>query len=124
MQTKGPLEGRRILVVEDEAAISLMLEDLLTQAGAVVIGPAEDAASALRLIEAESIDCALLDYRLVSSTSLPVADLLRARGVPFLFASGYDTRSIDPRYASVPRVDKVFDEHELIETILTILKLR
>jgi response regulator RpfG family c-di-GMP phosphodiesterase len=96
---EGSLARRRILVVEDEVVISLMIEDLLAATGASVIGATADAATALALIEGESIDCAILDYKLPDGTSLPVADELMSRRVPFLFASGYDASRLDPPYA-------------------------
>jgi CheY-like chemotaxis protein len=121
MQAKRPLEARRVLVVEDEAAVALMLEDLLAERGAVVVGPAADAASALELIAAGTIDCAVVDYGLVGGTSLPVADALMARGVPFLFASGYDATGFDPRYAGVPRLEKVYSADELLRVLADLL---
>lgn len=121
MQSKRPLEGRRVLVVEDEAAVALMLEDLLAEHGAVIAGPTADAASALQLIAVEAIDCAIVDYGLVDGTSLPVADALMARRVPFLFASGYDASGFDPRYAGVPRLDKVYSAGELLRVLADLL---
>jgi CheY-like chemotaxis protein len=118
MQATRPLEGVHVLVVEDEAAVALMIEDFLAERGAAVIGPAADTESALQLIAAERIDCAVVDYGLVGGTSLPVADALLARGVPFLFASGYDVGGIDPRYAKVPRLDKVYSAEELLRGLV------
>jgi CheY-like chemotaxis protein len=83
MQGRASLEGRRVLVVEDEAVEALMLEDLLAQAGCVVIGPAGTTDSALTLIEQEAIDCAVLDVKLLDGQVFPVADTLVARGVPY-----------------------------------------
>lgn len=111
------LQGLRILVVEDEAAVSLMLEDLLTAAGATVVGPAADTATALALAQAEPIDCAVIDYALVGGTSLPAADALLNRGIPFLFASGYDAAGIDRRYARIPRLEKVYTSDELLQMV-------
>jgi len=79
---------------------------LAVEAGATVIGPIADAATALMLVETEAVDCAVLDYKLVDGTSLPVADALLDRGVPFLFSSTYDLGAIAPRFAPVPRVDR------------------
>ena len=70
----GLLSGRRILIVEDEAIVSLMLEDLLTESGCIVIGPVGTTQSALRLIEHEPIDCAVLDVKLADGMSVPVAE--------------------------------------------------
>ena len=124
MQAKRPLDGLCILVVEDEAAVALMLEDVLIERGAAVVGPAADAASALKLITAERVDCAIVDYGLVGGTSLPVIEALSARGVPFLFASGYDAGGIDPRYADVPRLEKVYSAEELLRQLTALLDRR
>jgi DNA-binding response OmpR family regulator len=118
----GLLSGRRILVVEDEVLVSMMLSDLLTDAGCVVVGPAATAQSALRLIEKEPIDCAILDVKLVDGTSLPVAEALASRGTRFVLATGYAGEGIDPAYNGAPFLQKVFDRDELIEVIADILR--
>ena len=79
-------------------AVSLMVAHLAVEAGATVIGPIADAATALTLVETEAVDCAVLDYKLIDGTSLPVADALLERGVPFLFASAYGS-GCEPRFA-------------------------
>ncbi|HEV8716705.1 MAG TPA: response regulator, partial [Candidatus Binatia bacterium] len=107
------MSGRRILVVEDEAIVALWLADVLAIAGAVVIGPTGSVREALVLAEGEKLDCAVLDYKLPDGTTAPVADLLASRGVPFVFATGYDRRPLDPRYSDRPRVEKVFAPEEL-----------
>jgi CheY-like chemotaxis protein len=116
----GPLDGRCILVVEDEAAVSLMVAHLAVEAGATVIGPIADAATALTLVETEAVDCAVLDYKLIDGTSLPVADALMERGVPFLFASAYDLAAIAPRFAWVPCVGKVYVPERLLQMIVAV----
>jgi CheY-like chemotaxis protein len=115
------LDGQRILVVEDEAVIALMIQDVLAGAGAIVVGPAATLAEALELMELDSIDGAILDYKLPDGTSLPVADALSARGMPFVFASGYDANSIDRRYTGAPKLAKVFDRAELLELVVAVL---
>jgi DNA-binding response OmpR family regulator len=119
----GSLARRRILVVEDEVLVSLMIEDLLAAAGATVVGATGDSATALAMIEAEPLDCAILDYKLPDGTSLPVADELMSRSVPFLFASGYDASNLDPRYAEVPRVEKAYTPDELLQAIMETLRI-
>jgi CheY-like chemotaxis protein len=114
------LRGRRVLVVEDEALVSLMLEDVLESAGAVVIGPAGTAAEALALLEQEPVDCAVLDIQLIDGTSLPVAEALAARGIRFVIATGYE--SIPPGYNGAPVLRKVYLSDEVIEAIADILR--
>lgn len=83
------LKGKRILVVEDEALIAVMVEDMLTEMGSVVVGPAATIEQALALARAEEIDGAVLDVNVRGERIDPVAEALTERGVPMLFATGY-----------------------------------
>lgn len=83
------LNGKRILVVEDEALIAVMVEDMLTDMGSSVVGPAATIEAALKLAGAETIDAAVLDVNVRGERIDPVADALFARGIPMLFATGY-----------------------------------
>lgn len=95
----------RILVVEDEMTIALTVEDMLVAMGHEVVGLAMRLPQALKLATEAAIDFAILDVNLDGRMSFPVADVLRARGVPYMFATGYGSPGIDPAYAS-PRVIK------------------
>ena len=83
------LERKRILVLEDEPLIAMMLEDILVELGCLVVGPASDIAGAEALVGDAAIDAAILDVNIGDRTSHPVAELLQARRIPFLVASGY-----------------------------------
>jgi DNA-binding response OmpR family regulator len=83
------LGGRRILVVEDEPLLAMLLEDVLGEQGARVVGPAFNLAQGLSLAESAEIDGAILDINLGGQESYPIADILHARSVPFLFATAY-----------------------------------
>jgi DNA-binding response OmpR family regulator len=101
------LKGRAILVAEDEyyAADDLCRE--LTRLGATVIGPAPTLERATDLIEgADGMDGAVLDINLGGEMIYPVADILVNRGVPFLFATGYDKSVIPPRFDAIARCEK------------------
>jgi CheY-like chemotaxis protein len=101
------LRGRRLLVVEDEYMIAADLARALEERGANVIGPAGSIEHALQLLDAErEIDGAVLDLNLRGQRAYPVADALRARAIPFVFATGYDSWAIPESYAGVPRVNK------------------
>src|SRR3954452_25195679 len=101
------LNGRNLLIVEDEYMIAADLARALEDRGANVIGPAASVEDALELLDAEhQIDGAILDINLRGQRVYPVAEALRARGVPFVFASGYDSWVIPDAYASVPRLEK------------------
>ena len=83
------LKGKRILVVEDEALIAVMVEDMLTEMGGEVVGPAATIDEALDLARAQALDAAALDVNVRGQRIDPVAEALFERGVPVLFATGY-----------------------------------
>jgi CheY-like chemotaxis protein len=96
-----PLSGRRVLVVEDETMVAWLLEDMLADLGCAVVGPAAHVNQALAMLDAEALDAAVLDINLNGQKSYPVADALAARGVPFVFSTGYNKDSL-------PTATKVF----------------
>ena len=100
------LAGLRLLVVEDDYMIADELRQELSRAGAVVVGPVATAAEALALVAAGGLDGAVLDVNLAGERGFAVADALRARGVPFVFATGYDRSVIPAAYADVPYCEK------------------
>jgi len=113
------LEGKQILVVEDEAQIALAAEDDLLDAGVRVIGPAASVSEALHLIEAalsgRGVDAAVLDVKLGDGLVSPVAGRLTALGVPFVFVTGYGTGcGTDGAHAAAPVLHKPFAPPELI----------
>ena len=83
------LAGLRILVVEDESVVACMLHDLLSDRGVQVIGPVATVAAALELAGSADLDVALLDVNLNGERSLPVAQALSRRGIPYVLATGY-----------------------------------
>lgn len=104
------LRGRRVLVVEDEYMLADELAAELTGAGAIVLGPAGTVERALSIVNAELwIDGAILDANLRGTMVFPVADRLVERGVPFIFATGYDTAVFPPRFAQAARYAKPVD---------------
>ncbi|HYI06219.1 MAG TPA: response regulator [Reyranella sp.] len=110
----GALRGRRILIVEDEYIVALDLAQSFEQIGAAVVGPVGSVASALALLSEETaLDMAVLDINLGREKVFLVADALRARGLPFVFASGYDASSIPGAYRDVPRFEKPIDINAL-----------
>ena len=109
----------RILVVEDQYMIADDMKHDLHKMGALVIGPASSVAAALRMLEAAPVvDGAILDIDLYGETSFPIADALRARDIPFVFAIGYDDRLIPEPYQDVPRFEKPVSTHEVVQAIL------
>jgi len=105
-------EGLRVLVVEDEPVVAMYLEDLLDALGCVIIGPASRLADGLELAEQGLFDVAILDINLGGERSTPIAEALRARGLPFAFASGY---GVPPEGfgAEVPMIEKPYREAQV-----------
>jgi two-component SAPR family response regulator len=110
MNAEQPGDKMSILVVDDETMIAMLVEDMLLSIGCDVVGPAAAVAPALALIEAhkQTLDGAFLDVNLRGELVYPVADALTARGVPFVFVTGYASHGIDPRYAAIPALGKPF----------------
>ncbi|TNC67572.1 response regulator [Rubellimicrobium roseum] len=102
-----PLNGRRVLVVEDEYVLADDLRAELEARGAKVIGPVATLLDGLNIVQQGPVpDLAILDINLQGEMVYPLADVLRELGVPFLFATGYDAQAIPVRYADVPRAEK------------------
>lgn len=118
------LAGLRILVVEDEQLIAMLLEDLLSDFGCVVVGPVGSVDMALPLAEAGGIDGALLDLNLGGQLVYPVADALTQRGIPVIFTSGYGQAGLIERYADAKTLSKPFDAHALESAIVGFLPNR
>ena len=105
--------GNRMLIAEDEALVAIMMEDLAVELGWSVVGPFAKAADALAAAKDDDIQAALLDVNLGGESVYAVADALTARGVPFVFTTGYGAESIDRRFASTPILQKPIDRHVL-----------
>ena len=108
------LHGRRVLVVEDEAMIAMLVEDMLDELGCAVVGPAHALDAAMALANTETrIDAALLDVNLAGESVFPVADALWAKGVPAVFSTGYGDSSLRGRYRDAPVLQKPFRAGDL-----------
>jgi CheY-like chemotaxis protein len=105
----GSLNGRRILVVEDEMFVAMLVEDLLADLGCQVIGPAASVAQALKLLDGAALDGALLDVNLGHEKVYPVAEALRQTHVPYVFVTGYGVAGLDQAYRNDPTIQKPFD---------------
>lgn len=114
----GTLAGLRIMVLEDQLVIAMDVENMLAARGAADVLTYATAAEALRGLERQLPDVAVLDVNLGSETSLPVAEELTRRGVPFAFATGYGEGSmIPPALSAVPLVRKPYDAGALVAAI-------
>ena len=113
MTTETRVKPMRVLVVEDEGLVAIMLEDLLEDLGCEIAGSFGAVDAALDWIGAGgSADLALLDVNLAGETVFPVAEALKARGVPFVFATGYGADH-DPRFKDTPLLGKPFRQERL-----------
>ncbi len=120
-QARRSLAGMRLMVVEDELLVSMLLKDILTDLGAEVAGPYGRLSDGLAAAKVERFDGAILDLNLAGQQAEPLADLLLARSVPFVFITGYQRDSIDRRYANVPVLPKPIDSTALEGVLLTLL---
>lgn len=109
-----------VLIVEDEMLLALLLEDLLTEAG-YRVRKAARLPAALELAGTESFDAAVLDINLAGTQVFPVADVLRDRGIPFLFASGYGEKGLPAEYLQYPMLQKPYGAGQIQSTVAALL---
>jgi two-component sensor histidine kinase/DNA-binding response OmpR family regulator len=110
------MPGNRLLLVEDEALTGMMMSDMLTELGFDVIGPFGRVADAMAAVGREDFHAAVLDVNLDGEMVYPVADAVLARGVPFVFVTGYSAEGIDRRFAQVPVLQKPI-ERQMLQNI-------
>jgi CheY-like chemotaxis protein len=111
------LSGRRVLVVEDEMMVLLLIEEMLADVGCESVTTAATVDQALALVQGRVFDVAMLDVNLNGQKSYPVADALVAREVPFLFATGYTEQVMKEGYLDRPVLKKPFKFEELVEVL-------
>ena len=105
--------GNRVLLVEDESLVAMMMGEVLTELGFSVIGPCATAAEATATIGSTDVSAAILDINLDGELVYPVADLLAALDIPFAFITGYGEESLSPRFSDVPVLQKPIDRKAL-----------
>jgi len=116
------LSGLRVLVVEDEFLVSVALEEDLRDAGATIVGPFSDLQAALSRADRQDFDLALLDINLGGTMVYPLADVLLARQVPFVFLSGYIGADLPARFATHRRLSKPYDPNRLVDEIVKLTR--
>jgi two-component sensor histidine kinase/CheY-like chemotaxis protein len=105
----GVEKGGSVLLVEDEPIVSMMMAEALTELGFRVVGPCGTVREAIDTTGDTQLDAAILDIRLGEELVYPLADDLSARGIPFVFVTGYGVESLDPRFRAIPVLQKPVD---------------
>lgn len=113
----SPAAGKRVLVVEDELLVAMGLEMVLADAGCRVVGPIGRIDEALAAAVSEDVDLALLDVNLRGDPVYPVADALSARGIPFVFLTGYGRETLPAHYANGRMLSKPFEATALLAAV-------
>jgi CheY-like chemotaxis protein len=119
MTSDRPLQGRRILVIEDDYLVAEIVTQMLEDAGAIVLGPYGWRDEALDFISRDGadFDAALLDVNLHGQASYPIADALIERHIHFAFATGYAAGVLEKAYRSYPRCEKPFRQQTLFAAL-------
>jgi CheY-like chemotaxis protein len=120
MSAARSLEGKRVLVIEDNDLIAQALCDAIRAAGAVPVGRAGTPAEAIKLATHEELDGALLSANFQESDGRQVAEYLRSRTVPFVLVTGYDRRSFDPRLQDLSYLSKPMLLSDLVEQVAAV----
>ena len=108
---------KTLLIVEDEALVALDIEATLRTAGYAVAGIATTVAQGLAMLEATDIDGAILDANLFGDSVAPVAEWLRAHGVPFVVVSGYSRGQLEPSMRDAPLLSKPISYDDLLTAV-------
>lgn len=118
-ETQESLSGARVLVLEDETLVSMMVEDMLLDLGCEVVGPFAKLDAALAFVDGGegAIDAALLDVNLGGVRSFPVAEALAGKGVPFVFTTGYDESGLPEVWRGRPTLRKPFMLGEMADAL-------
>ncbi|HXB79683.1 MAG TPA: response regulator [Bradyrhizobium sp.] len=121
MTAKRPLGGS-VFLVEDEVMIRMMVADMLEELGYRIAAEAGEISEAIRLAQSIDFDLAILDVNVNGKVISPVADLIRARNRPFIFATGYGSSGLPEEYRDRPSLQKPFQIETLARVIENTLK--
>ena len=116
--------GRRVLIVEDESLVAMLLETILEDMGCVPVGPAATVEEGLQVAGGdEPLDAALLDVNVAGKQVFPIAEALKARGVPFVFSTGYGEGGLPDEWRGQPTLQKPFTEAAVRDALMTAMGL-
>jgi CheY-like chemotaxis protein len=120
-EQSGHRGGLRVLLVEDENLVAMLLEDMLAELGHSVVGPVARLKKALEMAQRKAIDLAILDVNINGEQAYPVAEALAARGIPFVFSTGYGKRGLPLQYRDHPTLQKPFQQQDLEKLFAEVL---
>ena len=116
--------GRRVLIVEDESLVAMLLETILEDMGCTPVGPAATVDEGLRMVsEGAAVDAALLDVNVAGKQVFPIAEALRERGVPFVFSTGYGEGGLPDEWRGQPTLQKPFTEAAVRDALMKAMGL-
>ena len=116
--------GRRVLIVEDESLVAMLLETILEDMGCVPVGPAATVEEGLQMAsEGDPVDAALLDVNVAGKQVFPIAEALKARGVPFVFSTGYGEGGLPDQWRGQPTLQKPFTEAAVRDALMKAMGL-
>ena len=117
--------GRRVLIVEDESLVAMLLETILADLGCDVVGPESNIEDGLNVASGTAtLDAALLDVNVAGQEIFPVAEALKARGVPFVFSTGYGEAGLPEHWRGNPTVQKPFTEGAIRDALMAALNMQ
>jgi two-component SAPR family response regulator len=120
-----PLSGRRVLVVEDEYFLADDIVQILKEMGARIVGPVGELEEATNLVNGDiAIDAAVVDVNLRTELAFPLARILRARKVPFVFTTGYDCSSIEQEFQDIQLWEKPLDLAAMARDLVDLIGAR
>jgi CheY-like chemotaxis protein len=119
---KSASSGPRVLLVEDEMLVAGMLQSMLSSLGYAVAGTTAEVDEAMEILDRETIDAVVLDINLNGQMSYPIADELAARGIPFIFSTGYEQHGLPAAYEGRPLLKKPFRRSVLGDALANLLK--
>ena len=122
MHNEAPTHGLSVLVVEDESLVLFNLEDILTELGCIIVGPAMRLPQAQQLVEsAGDIDVAILDVNLGGQPVFPIAEALAQRGVRIVFATGYGREGLPEHWRHHPVLVKPYPAADVEQTLAALV---
>lgn len=112
-----------MLIVEDQMIVAMQIEDMLLATGCEIVGPVGTLQAAIALAHEKALDLAVLDINLDGEQVYPAAEELQARGIPFIFATGYGESTLPEKWRDQPRLSKPFRREQLEQLLRSVAGL-